>query len=395
MRAAVSCAAVYLWAVCAHATSPVPPEQLTGKIIETGAEHITIRLDGPRHPKVGDSVRVQWTLPDGAVLGIGGGNVARVANGMAWARLTEGLLDVRAGMEAIILTYDRSVAATGDNHSGSGGGRAANLSDEQFLEALGRIVGPHQAFDEGVAYWTGQGVEQDYARAAESFGFAAKNGHVEAQGWYGYMLMKGLGVSVDTRGGLEWLTRAGKSGSAEAANHLGLAYHEGWGVPVDNTQACTWWRKAAALNHNWGLFNTGLCHASGWDTEVDFAQAAAYYRQAADMGLMQAVNSLGRLYQDGKGVPQDAAKAVEHYRMAAEAGHATAQNNLGWMHHIGLGVEQDEAEAIRWIRLAAENGSELAQNNLKLAAEEGWLGEVETEGPGNEEDKLDELAGLW
>lgn len=82
--------------------------------------------------------------------------------------------------------------------------------------------------------------------AAKLLREAAEQGHVGAQGLYGWMAMSGVGMARDDKLAGRWLRPAAEAGDTAAQNNLGVLYAIGSGVPHDHRQAERWFRAAAA-----------------------------------------------------------------------------------------------------------------------------------------------------
>ncbi|SMX40816.1 tetratricopeptide repeat protein [Maliponia aquimaris] len=183
----------------------------------------------------------------------------------------------------------------------------------------------------------------------------------------------GDGVLQNFARAAEWYARAAEAGSAEAANRLGRMHHAGLGVPQDLPRAIALLERAAESGKADYLNDLALVLESvGADDAAALARAATLYRQAAEAGHVDAAVSLGVLLQDGRGVEKDPTAAADLYRGAAEAGHARAQNNLGLLYVRGDGVAQDYAEAARMFQAAAEQGLPEALTNLGVLYENGF-----------------------
>ena len=70
-------------------------------------------------------------------------------------------------------------------------------------------------FNLGAAYYTGQGVPQDYAEAVSWTRKAADQGYVDAMGSLGYAYDRGQGVPQDDLEAHKWLNLAASPASAE------------------------------------------------------------------------------------------------------------------------------------------------------------------------------------
>jgi TPR repeat protein len=75
-------------------------------------------------------------------------------------------------------------------------------------------------FVSGQRYYTGDGVPQDYARAAQLFRRAGSNGHPYAQYMLALMLEHGYGVTADLAEAKLWYRRAAKLGDLRAQRRL-------------------------------------------------------------------------------------------------------------------------------------------------------------------------------
>ncbi|MGA9062930.1 MAG: tetratricopeptide repeat protein [Terracidiphilus sp.] len=170
----------------------------------------------------------------------------------------------------------------------------------------------------GLAYAGGDGVPQDYAKAAE------------------------------------WLGKAADQDNAIAQAALGLLYYAGRGVPKDYNKAAILYRRAAEQGISKAQLSLGNLYLDGQGVPVDYGQAMAWFRKAADQGDAEAEYSLALLYDDGKGVPQDTAQAITWYRKAAEQGLSFAQINLGLILFANAGDRQRAVEeAYFWLDVAA------------------------------------------
>ena len=209
----------------------------------------------------------------------------------------------------------------------------------------------------GVLYDSGNGVEQDHAKAAKWFRLAAKQGDAEAQSILGVLYYSGNGVEQDHAKAAEYFRLAANQGSALAQSTLGVLYDIGKGVEQDHAEAAKWFRLAAKQGETRAQFNLGVLYYSGKGVEQDHAEAAKWFRLAAEQGSAGAQFNLGGLYYNGRGVEQNHAEAVKWFRLAAEQGDAQAQFNLGGLYHNGEGVAQDYSEAYIWLSLASASNA--------------------------------------
>lgn len=133
---------------------------------------------------------------------------------------------------------------------------AAKLLADKARDGLNRQVSPQKAGEgeledgdlelaRGVLYYHGQGVSQDFERAAMWFRKAADKGIAAAQYYLGLQYYDGLGVTQSYVQAAAWYQMAAKQGYAPAQNNFALLYELGDGVPRDFLLAAKWFRKAA------------------------------------------------------------------------------------------------------------------------------------------------------
>lgn len=162
------------------------------------------------------------------------------------------------------------------------------------------------------------------------------------------------GVEQDFAKAADWYLRLAKAGDARAQTSLGLMYARGYGVTKNLAEAHRWWNFAAIQNDPGAQFNLALSHATGQGTAVDYERAARWYREAARRGHVQAQHNLGMLYHEGKGVPKDPRQAYYWMRVAALQGDTIAADALA-----GLGsslpsaqIAEAESQAAAWMKQA-------------------------------------------
>jgi len=161
---------------------------------------------------------------------------------------------------------------------------------------------------------------KDYAEAVACFNKAAEMGNADAQNKLGNCYYKGEGVPQDyaKAAGFE---RAAEHGHAEAQYQIGKCYSgTDMGVTQDKAKSVFWYTKASEQGNAEAQFNIGYCYYNGEGVPQNYAKAAYWYAKAAEQGNQFAQRSLGGCYERGEGVPRDKAKAVYWYTKAAEQG---------------------------------------------------------------------------
>lgn len=147
--------------------------------------------------------------------------------------------------------------------------------------ALGVATTAWADYQEGFsAYMRG-----DYARALGVFLPLAREGHAEAQYTLGYMYFSGLGVPERRAAAANWYRRAAQQGHVKAQVNLGVLYQEGQGVKRDYAEAMRWYRRAAAQGSAKGQYAIGVLYRKGLGVPRDYVQAHMWYDLAAAQNL--------------------------------------------------------------------------------------------------------------
>jgi TPR repeat protein len=110
-------------------------------------------------------------------------------------------------------------------------------------------------YRQGLRYYHGNGVKQDYEQAVFWFTEAAEQGHAKAQSFLGFCYYAGRGVKQNYAQATIWCTAAAVQGDAVAQLNLGIFYIRGIGVRQDYVQAVNWYTKAAEQGHAKAQFN--------------------------------------------------------------------------------------------------------------------------------------------
>lgn len=155
-------------------------------------------------------------------------------------------------------------------------------------------------------YHYGQGVAQDYRKAAEWYQKAAFNGHVLAQVRLADLCYYGRGIKQDCAKAQELYRKAATQGNADALCVL--------------AEICFGDRK--------------------------YAWAARYFHESAEKGNAEAQYRLGFMYDEGLAEKylneHEYLKwygALKWYQKAAEQENANAEYRLGRMYDLGQGVD--------------------------------------------------------
>lgn len=107
----------------------------------------------------------------------------------------------------------------------------------------------------GLKYIDGDGIPQDFLKAADIFRKSAARGYAPAQYNLGVMFLNGQGVNQDHSQAIFWFEMAAAQGDANAQNNLGFMYEKGLGVRQDINMAAKWYRKSADQGNEKALEN--------------------------------------------------------------------------------------------------------------------------------------------
>ncbi|MGL1863960.1 MAG: sel1 repeat family protein [Pseudodesulfovibrio sp.] len=249
----------------------------------------------------------------------------------------------------------------------------------------------------GTMYYHGDGVEQDYTKAAKWLKAAAEQGDEDAQRDYGKMLHKGEGVSQDYVLAYKWLRIATKRRVEDAAEALqqleplmtlaqisdGQRLAKDWkdnnlvevplavlsGKPRNSNffmlkrkfiEALSMFRWSAEQGEPGGQLYLGLAYLNGAGEQQNNEEAIHWIQKAAEQGYQPAQSELSLLYYDGVHATQDYERSMHWARKAADQGNAQAALMLGLGYAKGEGVSQNFVHAYKWLTVSHQLGVDLA-----------------------------------
>lgn len=286
------------------------------------------------------------------------------------------------------------------NYSEKSNEELGNYSDDGDAEA---------SIELGTRYYTGEGVEQNYIKAAQFFRRAEAFGNVTAQYNLGVMYDNAFGVEHDENKAFEYYQKSAEQGFPLGMFSLAEMYYGGQGCEKDDQKAVYWLQKAEKEMEDPNIYITmamilrdsedesvrnptqayeyaqkavdtgnetalnlmGTFYENGTGVQQDYKKAFEYYSQAADQGVEIAYLSMGAYYQGGYGVIQNYKKAAECYQLGADAGNMYCLNALAMCYKNGQGVKQDYKRAFDLFLEAAYAGNYAAEFNVGLAYAEG------------------------
>lgn len=163
---------------------------------------------------------------------------------------------------------------------------------------------------------------------------------------------------------LSSLSKVAVSGNLDAAKVLGYIYETGHGADKNCYEALKWFRMAADYGDVETQYKLGNMYRMGQGVRQDCREAAVWYRKAAEQGDVESQAELGDMYYSGEGIMQNYALALKWYSAAAEHGDADSQSMIAYMYRYGEGTAKNLAEAVKWYRVAAEQGDSESREAL-------------------------------
>ncbi len=164
----------------------------------------------------------------------------------------------------------------------------------------------------------------EHAAAAGLFRQAAQEGHGGAAYELGLAYAQGRGVERNLDRSAAWINRAAASGEPRAQYLLGASYFAGNGVRQDHTRATEYLAAAATQGHARAQYLLAKSFANGLGVPKDPAWAGRWYGKAAQQGHIEAQYAYGVVWATGLGRPQNIEHGYFWLSIAAEGEHLEA-----------------------------------------------------------------------
>jgi TPR repeat protein len=254
------------------------------------------------------------------------------------------------------------------------------------------------------AYYTGEGVGQDYAQAFTWYEKAlAKNNSPNLQHQLGKMYEQGLGVKQDICKAFAMYEKAANQGLNFAIYTLAQMYEKGWCKPQNLQMAKTLYQRAGskgwteAVTH-YARLNSGdkpapvpapgssssaasRPIASQPSSSQSSKSHAAIYNANADLraraqaGDARAMYEYGNKFHRGDDTDENTIEAFTWFEKAAQRDNRNAQSSVGYYYWYGYALTksrpQDYCLAVEWYEKAAKQGDGNAMAQLGIAYKDG------------------------
>ena len=226
-------------------------------------------------------------------------------------------------------------------------------------------------------YYSGIGVEKDYAQAWLWFNKAAESDNAEALFYMGEMVNNGWGVPKNSSYAAVFYTTAADQGYARAESAItasdlefeaGEVYYLSADSSLDYKKAFNWMQKALDKGNEWAYEYLGAMYQEGKGVTQSDSNAFAAYLKLATNKEYDSIGKLkvGEMYYSGKGITQDYTKAFEWFVKSAANKNAIAQALVGEMYYQGRGTTKDYAKAFEAYHVATHTILEFARNSAML-----------------------------
>ena len=151
---------------------------------------------------------------------------------------------------------------------------------------------------------------------------AAMRGDPGAAYEIGLRFAEGKGIESNLDEAAKWYDRAAQAGLVPAIFRLGTFYEKGLSVKRDVDIARRYYLQAAERGNAKAMHNLAVLDADGGGKGANYKSASQWFRKAADRGVADSQFNLGILYARGIGVEQNLAESFKWFSLAAAQGDA-------------------------------------------------------------------------
>ncbi len=258
-----------------------------------------------------------------------------------------------------------------------------------------------ELYQEGIQFTK----DVNYAKAANCFKKAAKQGHALSLVGLGYCYESGKGVKRDYKKAEKCYRQAMKAEEPEGYSSMarflydyslfGKDGREDYATMLEyHKKAAEGFRKKAEDGDALAQCNLGVCYWYGLGVSKDYTKAAKWFKLSAEQKCWHSYQFLGDFYACGAGgLTRDICEAVRWWTAAAENNVLSAQFALIGCYEIGFGVPENKDEAALWSKKYMDNLHHRASQGEAGAC--GTLARYYSKGFGNYVEKDDSKAKQW
>ena len=288
--------------------------------------------------------------------------------------------------------YGEGASASSAGHNAGRDTSVYNVGDiMEFLDMRERQGDYTAVFSSGKHYYEGLDAGKRYYKKAQrqfmkiARAYWTKDGKVnpkapkgieklagKAAAYIGRMCLRGEGMEQNFEKAATWFRRGIANGDAYCQYHMGLMYRDGLGVSQDGARAATYFKASAEQDQASAQSALGALFLDQGDTDT----AGRYFELAARHGHIEAYYYLGEMVQNGIGRERNCQLAMAYYKIVAERGeiiHSSfkeANAAYGKVEANAAYGKSDLDRAFIASAMAAEQGYESAQNNVAYLLDE-------------------------
>jgi TPR repeat protein len=208
----------------------------------------------------------------------------------------------------------------------------------------------------GLAYLSGDDLDQDYAKALTWINAAIDAGNASAVNTLGFMYVNGYGVARDKEKAFSYFKQAAEKSDINACLNVALCLDGGIGTEQNKKEAVPWYEKAAEIGNALAQYDLAVIYAAGETVPENPEAAFRWMGKASEAGNADATAALAAYYQKGYGTPKDDGKALELFMRLARKDSVFGMTHAADAYAAGTGVKQNWETALFWYRSAAIKG---------------------------------------
>jgi TPR repeat protein len=293
---------------------------------------------------------------------------------------------------------------------------------KKWIEKSIKYLNPEKCYEQGMKFYHGAEVDQEYEFTLLYIQKAAENYHGPSQAQLALMYLEGSGVEKSHDTAIHWIQESMKELKLEDYYHQGMLFYHKIGFENNCDIALRYLKRASKANayaqaQLGYMFLNGIGvkqsneEADRWHVIVEnnYSGDSRYYRSTIyhyDQGGMQdfskafkfyqeelevinlydklpsnsdALRGIGLLYEYGDGATQDFKKALKYYGRSASHDNMAAYYNIGLLNYYEKGVDQNYKEAL--IRFTKVASSISDPKELHVFIEENSDGTKDVSGP--------------
>lgn len=209
--------------------------------------------------------------------------------------------------------------------------------------------------DLGIAYFLGQGIQENSVEAFSLFKSSSKKGNLVADYYLALCYGSGEGTEENKEKAISYLKKAAEQGLVEAENTLAGAYALGDGVEKDKDKALSLLQSASEKEFPLAMFNYAFLLIEDKAKPENIKTAHKIMQKLVNNGDTEAQRVLGTWNLKGEGVKKNDQEGFRLISLAAEKGNTEALYQIAELYEEGKGTEKNYSKAIEYYARCAES----------------------------------------